>query len=255
MGGEVLTKSASHASPRMPFVTWFTILAISGSQMRVHVRKALGNAGILVCDSDVASLATGAGFKVRVASFYEPILLGDFTATAVPALDGIRRSPIALYDGLRNSGAIEQSLAVNFLGPLNVTLAFLPLLKRSKGAIINNVSLVALAPLPVVPAYSISKAALFNMTQSLRALLAGRGVTVHAVVLGPVDTDMNRGFEIPKASTESAAQGIFDGLEKGHEIFPEPASLSIAEGWRTGAAKALERQFAAFVPGSPAKAA
>ena len=87
------------------------------------------------------------------------------------------------------------------------------------------------------------------MTQSLRALLAGQGVTVHALVLGPIDTDMNRGFDIPKASPESAAQGIFDGLEKGEDdIFPDPASQSIAADWRTGAAKALERQFAGFVP-------
>ena len=91
------------------------------------------------------------------------------------------------------------------------------------------------------------------MTQSLRALLANQGVKVHAVVLGPVDTDMNRGFDIPKASPESAARGIFDGLEKGEEeIFPDSASQSIAEGWRTGAAKALERQFAAFVQQDPA---
>ena len=39
----------------------------------------------------------------------------------------------------------------------------------------------------------------------------------------PVDTDMNRGFNIPKASPESAAQGIFSGLENGEEeIFPDP---------------------------------
>jgi hypothetical protein len=64
---------------------------------------------------------------------------------------------------------------------------------------------------------------------------------------------MNRGFDIPKASPESAARGIFDGLEKGEDdIFPDPASQSIAEGWRTGTAKALERQFAAFVPQSAA---
>lgn len=67
---------------------------------------------------------------------------------------------------------------------------------------------------------------------------------------------MNRGFDIPKASPESAARGIFDGLEKGDEdIFPDPASQSIAEGWRTGAAKALERQFAAFLPETAARAA
>ncbi len=165
----------------------------------------------------------------------------------------INNAGVAIYDDLSNSDVIEQHLAVNLFGPFNVTRAFLPLLRRSKGAIVNNLSLAALAALPVIPAYSISKAAAFNMTQSLRALLAGQGVTVHAVVLGPIDTDMNRGFEIPKASPESAAQRIFDGLEKGEDdIFPDPASLSIAEGWRTGAVKALERQFAAFVPESAA---
>jgi NAD(P)-dependent dehydrogenase (short-subunit alcohol dehydrogenase family) len=165
----------------------------------------------------------------------------------------INNAGLALYDDLSDRAAIEQSLAVNFFGMYDVTRAFLPLLRRSKGAIVNNLSLAALAPLPVVPGYSISKAAAFNMTQSLRALLLSQGVTVHAVLLGPIDTDMNRGFNIPKASPESAARGIFDGVEKGEEdIFPDPASQSVAEGWRTGAAKALERQFAAFVPESAA---
>ena len=163
----------------------------------------------------------------------------------------INNAGIAIYDDLSNLDVIEQHLAVNFLGLLKVTHAFLPLLRRSKGAIVNNLSLAGLAALPVIPAYSISKAAAFNMTQSLRALLASQGVTVHAVVLGPIDTDMNRGFDVPKAAPESAARGIFDGLEEGEdEIFPDPASQSIAEAWRTGAVKAMERQFAAFVPES-----
>ena len=168
----------------------------------------------------------------------------------------INNAGIAIYDDLSNSDVIGQHMAVNFFGMLNVTRAFLPLLKRSKGAIVNNLSLAALAPLPVIPAYAISKAAALSMTQSLRALLAGQGVTVHAAVLGPIDTDMNRGFNIPKASTESAAQGIFDGLERGEEeIFPDPASQQIGEAWRTRIAKALEHQFAAFLPQSAAGAA
>src|SRR5262245_51402252 len=164
----------------------------------------------------------------------------------------INNAGVAVYDDLSKLDVIEQHLAVNLLGALKVTHAFLPLLRRSKGAIVNNLSLAALAAVPVIPAYSISKAAAFSMTQSLRAFLAGQGVTVHAVVLGPIDTDMNRGFEIPKASPETAARGIFDGLEKGEqEIFPDPASQALAESWRTGALKELERQFAAFVQ-SPA---
>jgi short-subunit dehydrogenase len=134
-----------------------------------------------------------------------------------------------------------------------VSRAFLPMLKRSKGAIVNNLSLMALAPLPLTPSYAISKAAALSMTQSLRALLASEGVKVHGVFLGPVDTDMTRGFEIPKALPESVAVGIFDGLKNGEEdIFPDPASQSIAEGWRTGVAKEFERQYAGFVPQSAA---
>ena len=102
--------------------------------------------------------------------------------------------------------------------------------------------------LPLIPAYSISKAAAFSLSQSLRALLAARGVRVHAVLTGPVDTDMSRGLDIPKASPESVARAIFDGVQKGEEdIFPDPMSESMAESWRSGAAKALERQNAAFV--------
>lgn len=165
----------------------------------------------------------------------------------------INNAGIATYEDLTNLRVIEEHLAVNLLGLLKVTNAFLPLLRRSGGAIINNLSLVALAPLPVIPAYSLSKAAALNATQSMRALLAGQGVTVHAVILGPIDTDMNRGFAIPKASPESTAICIFDSLEKGDdEIFPDPASLSIAEGWRSGIAKGLEHQFAAFAPDAAA---
>jgi hypothetical protein len=59
---------------------------------------------------------------------------------------------------------------------------------------------------------------------------------------------MTRGFDIPKASPQSVARAIFDGVENGEEdIFPDPASQSIADSWRNGAVKALERENAAFV--------
>ena len=168
----------------------------------------------------------------------------------------INNAGIAIYDDLSNLDVVERHLSVNFLGMLKVTNAFLPLLRSSKGAIVNNLSMVALAPLPIIPSYSVSKAAATNMTQSMRAILAPQGVAVHAVFLGPIDTDMNRGFDIPKASTESAAQGIFGGLEKDEEdIFPDPVSQTIAEGWRTGVAKGLERQFSGFAPGNATKVA
>jgi NAD(P)-dependent dehydrogenase (short-subunit alcohol dehydrogenase family) len=167
----------------------------------------------------------------------------------------INNAGVAVYDDLSDRAALEQSLAVNLFGPWGVTQAFLPLLAESRGAIVNNVSLMALAPLPLTPAYAISKAAAFNMTQSLRTLLAGRGISVHAVLTGPTDTDMTRGFEIPKATPESVARAILDGVEAGEEdIFPDPMSASLADSWRNGAVKAFERESAAIVQAEPVAA-
>jgi len=157
----------------------------------------------------------------------------------------INNAGIEVYDDLSDRAAVERHLAVNLFGTLAVTQAFLPLLTRSRGAIINNLSILALAAFPLLPAYSISKAAAFNMTQSLRALLAGQGVRVHAVLAGPVDTDMTSTIDIPKASPESVARAVLDGVEKDEEdIFPDPVSQSVAESWRNSPDKALERQMA-----------
>ena len=167
----------------------------------------------------------------------------------------VNNAGVALYDDLSDRAALEQQLAVNLFGTYGVTQAFLPLLTDSRGAIVNNLSLNAFAPMPVIPAYSVSKAAAFNLTQSLRALLAGRGVRVHAVLTGPTDTEMSRGVEIPKATPESVARAIFDGVENGEEdIFPDPLSQSMAESWRNGATKAFERQLAASAAAEPATA-
>jgi NAD(P)-dependent dehydrogenase (short-subunit alcohol dehydrogenase family) len=162
----------------------------------------------------------------------------------VAALDVlINNAGIGILDDLTDPDVIQKHLDVNLLGLVKVTQAFLPLLIRSKGAIVNILSVTSVAPYPIFPGYSISKAAALSLTQSLRALLKRQGVGVHAVMPGSIDTDMTRGYDFPKVSAESVAVGIFDGLEKGEEdIFPDPTSQAIADGWRTGVAKAFERR-------------
>jgi hypothetical protein len=147
----------------------------------------------------------------------------------------INNAGVAKYDDLSNHDVIEQHFAVNLFGIFKVTRAFLPLLKAAKGAIVNNLSLAA-RPLA-------GHSCLLDFDggrvqhDAVAAGALGRprcDGPCRLPSLGPIDTDMTRGFEIPKASPESAALGIFNGLEKGEEdIFPDPASLSIAEGWRT----------------------
>ncbi|OBA77102.1 short-chain dehydrogenase [Mycobacterium sp. 1554424.7] len=166
----------------------------------------------------------------------------------------INNAGIALYDDLTDPAMLERHLAVNLFGTHAVTRAFLPALIRSGGAVINNLSVNALAPLPLIPAYSVSKAAALNLTQSLRAVLAPQGVRVHAVFTGPVDTDMTRGLEIPKATPRSVAAAVFDALQRGEQdIFPDPFSQSLAQGWDSNPAKELERQYAqALATATPA---
>jgi NAD(P)-dependent dehydrogenase (short-subunit alcohol dehydrogenase family) len=164
----------------------------------------------------------------------------------------INNAGVSVPDDLSDRSAFEQHLAVNLYGTLDVTRAFLPSLKQSRGAVVNVVSLGAVAAVPVLPAYSVSKAASLSLSQSLRALLAGPGVSVYAVLPGPIDTDMVRDLDIPKTSPEDVARGTLDGVERGEEeIFPDPMSQSLADGWRAGVAKAFERQNAALVAAEP----
>jgi NAD(P)-dependent dehydrogenase (short-subunit alcohol dehydrogenase family) len=200
----------------------------------------------------------------------QPILVGDERVTNVTldvtdpaqiqaAADGvdsldilINNAGVSVPDDLTDRSAFERHLAVNLYGTLDVTQAFLPLLTRSHGAVINIVSLGAVAAVPVLPAYSVSKAASLSLTQSLRALLTARGVSVYAVMPGPIDTDMVRALEIPKTPPEDVARATLDLIEQGEEdIFPDPMSAPLAERWRTSPVKDIERQNAALVASQP----
>jgi NAD(P)-dependent dehydrogenase (short-subunit alcohol dehydrogenase family) len=75
----------------------------------------------------------------------------------------INNAGVDLHDDLSNRAALERQLAVNLFGTYGVTQAFLALLTRSRGAIVNVLSLAAVAALPISPAYSRSKAAAFSL--------------------------------------------------------------------------------------------
>jgi NAD(P)-dependent dehydrogenase (short-subunit alcohol dehydrogenase family) len=154
----------------------------------------------------------------------------------------INNAGLGRYDDMGDRAALEHHLAVNLFGPFEMVRAVEPLLIRSGGAVVNVLSIAAVAALPVMPAYSISKAAALSLSQSQRALLARRGVRVHAVLAGPVDTDMTRDLDIPKAAAASVAVAILDGVQnQQEEIFPDPMSAALSPSWWAGPVKPLER--------------
>lgn len=114
--------------------------------------------------------------------------------------------------------ALKRDLDVNYYGVLNVTRAFVPGLSTMLGAsILNILSIVSIASMPGIGGYSASKAAAWSLTQSLRGELRERGIRVHAAFPGPMDTEMARGFDFPKAEPLHVAREILDGLEAGRE--------------------------------------
>lgn len=140
---------------------------------------------------------------------------------------------------------IEHDMAINFFGTLRMIRAFAPILQRNKdAALVNLLTIVSLASIPMLGGYCASKAAAYSMTQALRAELTPRGVCVHGVFPGPVDTDMIRAVEMPKTSSADVAWAILDGIEAGEEdIRPDSMSQQAYAGWLADP-KALEREFA-----------
>jgi NAD(P)-dependent dehydrogenase (short-subunit alcohol dehydrogenase family) len=143
---------------------------------------------------------------------------------------------------------VEKEFRTNFYGSLAVTKAFLPALLRAPGraAVVNVLTVVSLASMPGLGGYSASKAAAFSMTQALRGELKPKGIAVHAVFPGPVDTEMAKAITLPKTSPEEVARAILDGIERGDEdICPDPMSREVFAKW-AASPKEVEHQFASM---------
>lgn len=143
---------------------------------------------------------------------------------------------------------VDADFRTNVHGMLAVIKAFLPVLERApRGAtIVNVLSLASLASLPSFGGYSASKAAAYSITQALRPELKARNIDILAALPGPIDTDMIKAFQMPKASPTDTARGLLAGLERGEEeIFPDPMAQQMGALW-SQSHKDLERAFASF---------
>lgn len=156
--------------------------------------------------------------------------------------------PTELTDGAIVEVA-RREMEVNYFGALQMLRSFAQSLADRGGALVNVSSVAGLANVPIQPTYSASKAAQHSLTQAARAILAGRGVTVHGVYPGPVDTDMSKDLpaQFEKTAPDDVASQILDGVEAGYEdIFPDPFAAAFAERFHTSS-KSVERQMAATV--------
>lgn len=85
---------------------------------------------------------------------------------------------------------IDRQLSINLRGLLLVTQAAIPHLRKTRGWIVNLASIAGTEPVPVLPVYAATKAAVISLTRTLSADLEEDGVRSIAICPGFVDTPM-----------------------------------------------------------------
>jgi len=102
-----------------------------------------------------------------------------------------------------------REMEVNYFGALKMTRALAPaMVDRGEGMIVSVATAFAKINLPLVGTYCASKAALLSLGQALRAYLKDRGVHVMTVMPTTIDTDMAKGADVPKMTTEFVAAEV-----------------------------------------------
>ena len=129
---------------------------------------------------------------------------------------------------------LQRDMGTNYFGTLDMVRSFVPVLETKRdAAIVNVVTIAAFVNFPMVGGYSASKSALFSLSQGIRIELATRGIAVHTVNPGPIDTDLAADFPAEKASPESTAENILAALENGEiDIFPDVGSQEMITVWK-----------------------
>jgi 2-dehydro-3-deoxy-L-rhamnonate dehydrogenase (NAD+) len=102
----------------------------------------------------------------------------------------------------------RRNFEVNVIGTVNACQAFAPLLRASRGAVVNVASQAALVSLPQQAAYTASKGAVAALTRSLAIDWAGDGVRVNAVAPGFTVTPMTEAFFENETFTRAATGRI-----------------------------------------------
>jgi NAD(P)-dependent dehydrogenase (short-subunit alcohol dehydrogenase family) len=143
----------------------------------------------------------------------------------------------------QDTAQLRRELEVNLFGPLAVTSAFADSVAERSGVVVNVASV--LSWLALGGSYSVSKAALWSATDSMRLELGPRGVQVVGVHMGYVDTDMTAGVDAPKIAPADVVRQVLDGVEAGAlEIMAD----DLTRGVRAGLHEPVGTRYTPFLP-------
>lgn len=119
----------------------------------------------------------------------------------------------------------------NYYGLMRTTRAFQASLpSNGTGGIINVLSDVTWRTVPILTPYSASKAAVWSYTNHIRAHLKEKSIHVVGLHVGFVDTDLTRGFDVPKADPVDVVRQSYDALEAGEsEVLADTGTRALKQ--------------------------
>ncbi|MFB7224381.1 SDR family oxidoreductase [Streptomyces sp. NPDC056227] len=132
--------------------------------------------------------------------------------------------------------AVRREMETNFFGPLAMTRAFAPVIEANGGgAVLNVLSVLSWLHPAGLGSYAASKAAAWAQTDAVREELAPRGITVSALHVGYMDTDMASGVSADqKADPADVAAQALAGIEQGlPEILADDTSRQVKQNLAT----------------------
>jgi uncharacterized oxidoreductase len=196
---------------------------------------AKGNQVIIVGRRKAAleeTVAANPGMKYLTLDIEDPAAIKGFAAQVAaefPKLNVlVNNAGIMRPENVLEEQKLEDAEAIittNLLGPIRLTAALLPLLRKQEHSTVINVSSgLAFVPLALTPTYCATKAAIHSYTCSLRYQLKDTTAEVLEIIPPYVQTDLLGGAEDPRAMP------LKDFIAETMEIFskqPTPPEICV----------------------------
>ena len=181
---------------------------IAGRRQSVLEETTDANPGMASVTLDIDDPAAIQSFAAEVTELH-PTLNVLINNAGISRLEDLRKKP-------ENQDTAEAMITTNLLGPIRLTAALLPhLRKQSRATIINVTSGLGFVPLPIAPTYSATKAALHSYTESLRFQFKDTPLEFLEIIPPYVQTELGG----PAQTTDPRAMPLKDFIAETIEIF------------------------------------
>ncbi|MGC1200348.1 MAG: SDR family NAD(P)-dependent oxidoreductase, partial [Candidatus Acidiferrales bacterium] len=192
---------------------------IAGRRQQALDDTTAASPGMKSATLDIEDAANIRAFAARLASGF-PALNVLINNAGIMRAEKLNSQQADLTDA-------EAIVATNLLGPIRLTAALLPLLRKQPHAAIMNVSSgLAFVPFAVTPTYCATKVAIHSYTQAMRYQFKGTSIEVLELVPPYVQTDLMNGASDPRAMPlNKYIAGVMEILK----TQPTPSEICVEE--------------------------